>query len=152
VSDLDDELDAAGKAWLAQFNNRASTAAKAVKPAKRGTPEMDAQKAVVSWLRKAGCIVSRNINELQSNERDPNKRARFWMSLVKSGCTKGFPDISAILPGGATVFIEMKAPKGVVSDTQAAIHEELRRRGAVVVVGRDIWSVQSALAEQGVRI
>lgn len=149
MSDLDADLDAAGKLWIDALKAKKPRAEKATK---RGSPEMDAQKAVVAWLRKAGCIVSRNINELQSKERDPNKRARFWMSLVKSGCTKSFPDLTAILPDGRTCLIEMKAPTKEPNEDQEKLHDKLRQRGAIVVWGTDIWSVEAALAEQGVRI
>jgi len=74
------------------------------------------------------------------------------MAIRRSGVTPGFPDVTAILPDGRTVFIEMKAPKGTVSDEQEKLHAKLRAMGAVVVVARCIWTAQSALYEQGVVI
>lgn len=147
--DLYDDLDAAGKEWLSQFNNRAS-AKGAPKPKKRGTPERDAQRAVVSWLRKAGCIVQATFTEQAAASRDPNARARFGAARKASGATTGFPDLTVVMPNGRICFIEMKSAKGVLSDHQKMIHDDLRGRGAVVILGRDVYSVQDALAEHGI--
>lgn len=151
MTDLNDWLDQAERRGIAETRQRMSNRTPR-EPKAKGHPELDAQRAVVEWLRKAGCITSMNYNEAQARERDPIKRARFWMALRRSGVTPGFPDVTAILPDGRTVYIEMKAPKGAVSDEQEKLHAKLRATGAIVVVARCIWTAQSALYEAGVVI
>jgi hypothetical protein len=148
-------LMSAGR-WFDDMVARGAAAVTAKKPrdpkATSKPLEMDGQKAVVDWLRKCGCITSRNINELRADEKDPIKRARFWMALLRSGCTKGFPDLTAITQDGRTIYVEMKRAGARPSDYQAALHAVLVARGAVVVWGTDIWSVQEALRAQGVAL
>lgn len=46
--------------------------------------------------------------------------------------TVGVPDRIVILPGGRTIYIELKTEVGELSKIQKHIHEELRKRGADV--------------------
>ncbi len=131
-------------------HKREPGAPKMPKLAKRGTPERDAQRAVVAWLRKAGCIVQATFTEQAAREKDPAKRARFGAARKASGATTGFPDLTGISPDGRVFFIEMKSAKGATSDAQDRVIDQLRARGQIVVIGRDIWSVQDALAAAGI--
>ena len=54
---------------------------------------------------------------------------RGWMVIKLIKTTKnGIPDLIA-LKEGVTVFVEVKADKGVVSELQKYRHEELRSKG-----------------------
>lgn len=46
--------------------------------------------------------------------------------------TTGVPDRIVILPGGRTVYVELKTEIGRLSEIQKYIHAELRKRGADV--------------------
>lgn len=51
----------------------------------------------------------------------------------------GFPDRTAILPGGRTIYIEMKRPRGgVVAEHQEIWHADLRAMGHEVEV---LWTM-----------
>jgi hypothetical protein len=71
-------------------------------------------------------------------------------SILKGlGVRRGFPDV-AIFDGGRALFLELKAPKGRVSDEQTACHKALRRAGCVVYVIRSLDEAIIALRECGV--
>lgn len=146
---LDAWLDGEGAAYVAGLRSTRERVAEP-KAKKRGNPERDAQRAVVAWLRKAGCIVQATFTEQAAAEKDAVKRARFGAARKASGATTGFPDLTVVTPQGRLFFIEMKAAKGRLSEAQAAMRAELRARGCVVILGRDIWSVESAMAEVGI--
>ena len=46
--------------------------------------------------------------------------------------TTGVPDRIVILPGGRTIYVELKTEGGRLSEIQKHIHAELRKRGADV--------------------
>lgn len=122
------------------------------KKAKRGSPERDAQIAVVAWLRKAGCLVNAAENERRADSKDRDKQARFQTMRQKAGITKGWPDLTVVTPDGQVCFVEMKSATGTASDAQKAMLAAMSSRGLVAVLGRDIWSVQAALYEKGIVI
>ena len=69
---------------------------------------------------------------------------------VDESFVPGVPDIAAPLPGGRTLWIEVKSGKGVVSDAQAAYHAKLRSRGHRVLIARTVRVVQDELEDLGV--
>jgi hypothetical protein len=144
-------------AWLDRQHRAAVADMRKPKPrqpreakAKRGTPERDQQRAVVGWLRKAGCIVAASVNDAPADARDPEKRARFYAARARAGVLKGWPDLCAITRDGRVFWIEMKAAKGKPTDAQAALHADMRARGCVVIVARDVWSAQDGLKAAGI--
>lgn len=147
---IDQWLDE-GKAEFLATHRRKAKAPKEAAP-KRGNPERDAQRAVVGWLRKAGCIVNAAVNEQAARSNDPGERARFGAARKASGVTSGFPDLTVITPGGRIAFVEMKSAVGKLSEAQRELHADMLRRGVVVITGRDIWSVQDGLARAGVEV
>lgn len=46
--------------------------------------------------------------------------------------TAGVPDRIVILPGGRTIYVELKTETGRLTEIQRHIHAELRKRGADV--------------------
>lgn len=56
----------------------------------------------------------------------------------KEGMATGFPDLLAIWPGGGIAFIELKMPKGRLSDNQAEWLVRLNEYGHHVEVVRSV--------------
>lgn len=121
---------------------------------KPGSPERTAQVAVVGFLRSAlppGSIVAAVKNEHKARSASSGARARFYQKRKQEGVKAGFPDLVAVLPGGRTVFIEMKAPKrGRLSPAQLECHAALRSLGHIVGVARSIDEAQAILLQAGI--
>lgn len=66
--------------------------------------------------------------------------------LVSPG-NNGMPDRLVCLQGGRVVFVELKSPKGVISNLQAFRIAELRRIGQSVVILRSAEDVEEFLAK-----
>lgn len=64
--------------------------------------------------------------------------------LVSPGCA-GMPDRLVCLPGGITVFCELKSPKGTLSKLQIERIRELDRTGHRIYVLRDTGGVDAFL-------
>lgn len=149
---LNDFLAEQERGYVAELRQRKPRAAKGEATKRRATPERDQQRAVVAWLRKAGCIVAASVNEAPADASDPDRRARFYASRAKAGVQKGWVDLTVITPRGQVWFLEMKSAKGKPTAAQAELHAEMRARGCIVIVGRDVWSVQDAMREAGVSL
>ena len=54
--------------------------------------------------------------------------------LKRMGVTPGIPDLVLVLPYGRVCWFELKAPKGVLSKSQIAIHDRLRECGQQVYI------------------
>ena len=149
---LDDYLAASGRRYMAKLRAKKPRAPRDLsKPkAKRASPERDAQKLVVKWFRGWGWSVQASFTEQGAASKDPTKRARFGAARKATGATTGWPDLTCISPAGHTVYVEMKSPAGKLSPAHVAVHAELRGRGCVVVLGRDVASVRDALLAEGV--
>ena len=65
------------------------------------------------------------------------------------GTVKGWPDIEIIWRGRA-YFIEVKAPKGTVQDSQARCHAILAVAGCPVIIARSADEAEAALRDLGV--
>ena len=65
------------------------------------------------------------------------------------GVKPGVPDIM-VIDGGRAIFIELKAPRGQVSEAQRECHRSIRRAGSGVRVCKTLDEVISALEEWGV--
>lgn len=149
---LNDFLAEQERGYVAELRQRKPRVAKSETTKRRATPERDQQRAVVAWLRKAGCIVAASVNEAPADASDPDKRARFYASRARAGVQRGWPDLTVVTPRGQVVWIEMKAPGGKPTATQAELHAAMRARGCIVIVGRDVWSVQDAMRSAGVSL
>ena len=98
------------------------------------------QKAVVSFLRLAlpeGAVLFHIPN---GGPQTDFQRMR----LALMGVLPGMPDLGLVWRG-KPIFIELKAPKGVVSDTQYEVHTALILAGAVVFVARSVDEVAAFL-------
>lgn len=110
------------------------------KKAKRGTPERDLQRAIVTLARRAfpQVLLAAIPNEQAGASGDANARARFGAARKASGVLSGFPDLIACLPGGRVLFLELKAPKGTTSAAQDLVHARLYDMGHPVSVIRSV--------------
>ncbi|HXG66958.1 MAG TPA: VRR-NUC domain-containing protein [Blastocatellia bacterium] len=59
--------------------------------------------------------------------------------------TEGWPDITACLPGGRLLAIEVKSARGRLRASQKFVLDKLRNQGALVVVAKDVEAVMAAL-------
>jgi len=73
-------------------------------------------------------IQAKKIKELEGN-------GYYVIKLVKTN-KNGIPDLIAIPPNSGVIFIEVKTPKGVVSELQKYRLKELSNHGCVTKVYR----------------
>ena len=64
--------------------------------------------------------------------------------LKAKGVKPGWPDIEIIWHGRA-YFIELKAPKGLLSDNQITTHLALKQAGALIATLRSVEEVEGTL-------
>jgi Holliday junction resolvase len=64
-----------------------------------------------------------------------------------STSTSGVPDLICIGPGGV-FFIEVKTPRGVVSEIQKDVHREMRAFGAHVYVVRKVEEIEPIVQDR----
>lgn len=61
---------------------------------------------------------------------------------------RGYPDLTAILPGGEVLLIEVKTPTGCLRPAQVRCHERLRARGTEVLVATSVSDVSQFLSKK----
>ena len=67
-----------------------------------------------------------------------------------TGVLAGVPDLVVLAPGGKSFFIEVKAPKGVLSDAQKALIPTIQNMGFPCFICRSVDDVSVALAALGI--
>ena len=121
----------------------------------RSAPERTVQRSLLDWLRRVlpqGSIVAAVVNEQAGSSSDPMARARFGMARKASGVVSGWPDLVACIPGGRSFYVEVKAPGGVVSESQQDVHAKLRALDHTVIVADSIESCRGGLAIAGIAL
>jgi len=68
------------------------------------------------------------------------------------GMVVGWPDIEVMLPGGKTLFLEIKAPKRKPTAEQVAVMAALQRLGHKVFVVRSVDEAAAAVAVSFARV
>jgi hypothetical protein len=68
--------------------------------------------------------------------------------LVGQGVRAGLPDLCVVYRG-ATIFIELKTARGVLSEAQRQMHRKLGYCGCTVLVCRSLGGVECSLRELG---
>lgn len=68
--------------------------------------------------------------------------------IFRKGTSPGCPDIIAIIRG-QFVGIEVKTPKGKLSDVQKSFHENIIESGGIVMVVHSVEELESDLQELG---
>ncbi len=103
------------------------------------------QSTCVAWLRTVlpKAVVAAIPNGGLRTKREAAKHR--W-----TGTLAGIPDVVAALPGGAVLWIECKAAKGVLSSEQKACHAALAAAGHTVAVVRSVEDVRAALRSIGI--
>lgn len=116
---------------------------------RRGTPEADLQRAVVSALRFAlpkGAIVHHPANEVT----DPGSRgAKRQAILVGMGVHRGFADLM-VLCEGRVLFLELKSFKGRLSPAQETFRQAVLAQGFGWALVRSLDDALGALADHGI--
>ena len=123
-------------------------ASKAPTKHKRGTPEADIQRAIVSALRFAlpsGSIVHHSANEVAQAG---HAGARRQALLVGMGVTPGFADL-IVLSQGKFLFLEVKSAPGSLSPAQERFRDEVLTQGFPWALVRSIEDALGALSEAG---
>ncbi|WP_420587970.1 VRR-NUC domain-containing protein [Marivita sp.] len=115
---------------------------------RRGTPEADLQRAVVTALRFAlpkGAIIHHCANEV--TEAGP-RGAKRQAILVGMGVHPGFADL-VILCAGRVLFLELKSLKGRLSPAQEAFRDSVNAQGFGWALVRSLDDALGALADHG---
>ena len=114
----------------------------------RGTPEADAQRAIVTALRIAlprDAIVHHAVNEIPAGDH----RARLRQSiLVGMGVHAGFADL-IVLSGGRVLFLEVKSPTGRLRKSQEVFRDTVLAQGFGWALVRSVDDALGALADHG---
>ena len=140
MTDFDDDDEAEAVAVLKRGRTK-----------KHATPERDLQRLIVSYVRRCcpHVILAATVNE-QAGTGTVQQRMRFGQMRKLSGVLSGAPDLTLFLPGGRVLLVELKAPKGVMSDAQKDLHPRLAALGHVVCIVRSLEEMKEALVRSGV--
>ncbi len=115
---------------------------------RRGTPEADLQRAVVTTLKFAlpkTAIIHHCANEVT----EPGPRgAKRQAILVGMGVHPGFADL-IVLCDGRVLFLELKSLKGKLSPDQEAFRDSALAQGHGWALVRSLDDALGALADQG---
>ena len=115
---------------------------------RRGTPEADLQRAVVTALRfvlPKGAIIHHCANEV--TEAGP-RGAKRQAILTGMGIHPGFSDLM-ILCEGRVLFLELKSVKGRLSPAQEAFRDAATAQGFGGALVRSLDDALGALADHG---
>jgi hypothetical protein len=78
-------------------------------------------------------------------------RAKAEAARLKwTGVLAGVPDLAIVAPGGRVYFIEVKQPRGVLSDDQRAIRDWLIALGSPPAICKSIDDARRALVAWGI--
>lgn len=108
----------------------------------RAHDEMDLQAAVVSWWDEHaaayGCVPADLYH---------CKNEQWWRGGKSAGIRPGVPDLSLDVPAGPYhgLRIELKTPRGRVSQAQSETHARLRSHGYAVAVVRSLASASAVI-------
>lgn len=94
--------------------------------------ENQIQAQIVSFLRMNNIICF----SVPNGSYLPNTATR--MIFKRTGLLSGVADLVLLLPGGETIFIEVKTPKGRLSATQQEFRKEVTELGFTYLVMRDL--------------
>ena len=115
---------------------------------RRGTPEADLQRAIVTTLRFAlpkGAIIHHCANEV--TEAGP-RGAKRQAILVGMGVHPGFADL-IILCDGRVLFLELKSLKGRLSPAQEVFRDAVLAQGFGWALVRSLDDALGALSDHG---
>ena len=115
---------------------------------RRGTPEADAQRAIVQALRVAlprDAIVHHCANEVT----EAGSRGQIRQSiLVGMGVHTGFADL-IVISGGRALFLEVKSQTGRLRKSQEVFRDTVCAQGFGWALVRSVDDALGALADNG---
>ena len=122
-------------------------AAQVIANKKRKNPEAEIQRAIVKALRRAlpHGLVHASINEQRKGNRRDQGIA------IGMGAHPGFPDL-LVMCEGRMLFIEVKAPKGTLSDNQKAFRDWSQAEGHAWALCRSVDDALAAARAAGFRL
>ena len=111
----------------------------------RNQTEYELHKNVVEWLRwqKPDCVWFHVYNGAYMSKATAGKGKAL-------GVLPGVADLVFVLKGGGVGFIELKAPKGLLTDKQIEFGLKIVSLGAGFATARSIEDVQKSLKSWGV--
>ena len=62
-----------------------------------------------------------------------------------SSSSRGWPDLTVVMPSGRVIFVELKTPVGRLSKLQEHTHTQLRLNNAEVYVVRSLGEFESLI-------
>lgn len=113
----------------------------------RAHEEDDIQRDVVTFLRWALPADAEYCHIPNGGQRHKRAAAR----LVGLGLRAGMPDLLVVHQGRA-LFIELKAPGGVLSSVQRQVIRKLKYCGCLVELCRSVPEVERVLVDAGLRL
>ena len=115
---------------------------------RRGTPEADAQRAILQALRFAlprDAIIHHCANEVT----EPGSRGQIRQSiLVGMGVHAGFADLM-VISGGRVLFLEVKSQTGRLRKSQEVFRDTICAQGFGWALVRSVDDALGALADHG---
>ena len=113
---------------------------------KRQKPELAIQRAILGFIARCcpGCDARAIPNDSHTRMAQLARRAQ--------GVIAGTPDLVVIAPRGITLWLEVKAPRGVLSEAQKCTHDQWLRMGHRVAVVRSIKDAEDALRLAGIQV
>jgi VRR-NUC domain len=110
-----------------------------------GNAEARIQHAIVEYVRRVAPDV------LIFAIANGGLRAKAEAARLKwTGVLAGIPDLAIVAPGGRVCFIEVKQPRGFLSDAQREIRDWLIALGSPPAICKSIDDAREALAAWGV--
>jgi hypothetical protein len=107
-------------------------------------PEKAIQAAIIRHLSMAGFLVVRVNSAAFKNDNGFYVRG---YSVAGLSVSAGHPDLVAY-KGTEALFIEVKKPKGQLSESQEKFHEYAKTKGVAVYVVRSIEDLEKVLAQR----
>lgn len=111
-------------------------------------PESVIQRDVRKYLTKLG-LTSVAVPNGSHLAGDKLARIKQVAAMKADGMLPGFPDLMVLGSHGRTGYLEVKTPKGTVSQAQANVKVMLERMGHKVAVVRSVDDTREALKTWG---
>lgn len=111
-------------------------------------PESKVQREVRTYLTKLG-LTSVSVPNGSHLAGDRLARIKQIAAMKADGMLPGFPDLIVLGSHGRTGYLEVKTPKGTVSQAQQNVRSMLERMGHNVDVVRSVDDTREALKKWG---
>lgn len=108
----------------------------------RGHTEAEIQHLIIAWLRTNNIFIRRiNTTGVFDSSRG------YYRALTGIANARGMPDLIGILPEGRFLAIEVKTPRGKVSNEQCQVIDEINDAGGMAFVARSLDDVKGMLCK-----